>query len=562
MALDPVCGMTVAPERAAAKVSHADVNYFFCCKSCADKFQAAPEKYLQAKAPSASTNSPSQLIQLGGPKPPTLRAAPPPEPIKVLSPTSAPASARQKTNYICPMDPEVNQDHPGACPKCGMALEPALPLVPATRIEYTCPMHPEIVRAGPGSCPICGMELEPRTAFVEEDENPELVSMTRRFWASVLLTIPVLLLGMSSMIPRLAAQQFLSASAMGWIELLLATPVVLWGGWPFFERGWASLVNRSLNMFTLIALGTGTAYVYSVIAVLFPGIFPPSFREMNGAVPVYFEAAATITALVLLGQVLELRARGRTSLAIRALLKLSPRTARLVRADGTEIDVPVEHIAVGDILRVRPGERVPADGVVTDGSSSVDESLMTGEPGSPVEKSCRRTRGGGNRKRDRQFSDVRRAHWKRHHARADRPHDQRGTAQPRAGTKARRPRRVILRARGHTRCRRHFYYLGRTRTRAPNGQCPAEFRRGPDNCLPLRSWTRNANGHHGRHWARRARRRSRQKRRGARTSGKSGHASRGQNRHAHRGPPARYIRHPRSGHERDTEILSVAATHA
>ncbi len=385
MALDPVCGMTVAPERAAAKVSHAGVTYFFCCKSCADKFQAAPEKYLQAKAPAVSTSTPSQLIQLGGPKPSTLGATLPLAPLSVPSSTVARASARQKTNYICPMDAEVNQDHPGACPKCGMALEPAVPPAPATRIEYTCPMHPQIVRTGPGSCPICGMALEPRTAIVEEEENPELVSMTRRFWASVVLTIPVLLLGMSSMIPGFAAQQFLSGGSIGWIELILATPVVLWGGWPFFERGWASLVNRSLNMFTLIALGTGTAYVYSVIAVLFPGIFPPSFRESNGAVPVYFEAAAAITALVLLGQVLELKARGRTSLAIRALLKLSPRTARLVRADGTEIDVPVEHIAVEDILRVRPGERVPADGVVTDGSSSVDESLMTGEP-IPVEK--------------------------------------------------------------------------------------------------------------------------------------------------------------------------------
>jgi Cu+-exporting ATPase len=192
------------------------------------------------------------------------------------------------------------------------------------------------------------------------------------------------------MIPGQPLQQWFSAhgfssSAIGWIELLLATPVVLWGGWPFFERGWLSLVNRSLNMFTLIALGTGTAYLYSVIAVLFPGIFPPSFREMNGQVPVYFEAAASITALVLLGQVLELKARSRTSLAIRGLLQLSPKTARLVRADGTEIDVPIEHIGIGDNLRVRPGEKVPVDGVVTDGSSSVDESLMTGEP-IPVEK--------------------------------------------------------------------------------------------------------------------------------------------------------------------------------
>ncbi len=220
------------------------------------------------------------------------------------------------------MDPEVRQDHPGLCPKCGMALEPDVPATLATRTEYTCPMHPEIIRAEPGSCPICGMALEPRTAVVEE-ENPELVSMTRRFWVSVALAIPVLFLGMSDVIPGQPVQRIFSMRAIGWIELALATPVVLWGGWPFFERGWASLVNRSLNMFTLIALGTGTAYVYSVIAVLFPGIFPDSFRAM-GQVPVYFEAAATITALVLLGQVLELRARSHTSSAIRALLKLSP----------------------------------------------------------------------------------------------------------------------------------------------------------------------------------------------------------------------------------------------
>ena len=250
---------------------------------------------------------------------------------------------------------------------------------------YTCPMHPEIVRTGPGSCPICGMALEPRTASTAEEENPELASMTRRFWVSVALAIPVLILGMSDLIPGKPVQHLLSARAIGLLQLLLATPVVVWAGFPFFERGWASLVNRSLNMFTLIALGTGTAYIYSLIAVLFPAIFPESFRDMNGTVPLYFEAAAAITALVLLGQVLELRARSHTSSAIRALLKLSPKIARLVRADGTEIDIPIEHIAPRDTLRVRPGEKVPVDGSVTDGSSSVDESLITGEP-IPVEK--------------------------------------------------------------------------------------------------------------------------------------------------------------------------------
>jgi Cu+-exporting ATPase len=231
------------------------------------------------------------------------------------------------------------------------------------------------------------MALEPRTVVAEEPDNPELVSMTRRFWTSVALTIPVLALGMSDMIPGQPMQHVLHAYTMGWIELAFAAPVVLWGGGPFFERGWASIVNRSLNMFTLIALGTGTAFFYSVVAVIFPRFFPSTFRDANGEVPVYFEAAAAITTLVLLGQVLELRARSRTSAAIRSLLRLAPRNARLVRADGTELDVPLEHIQAGDALRVRPGEKVPVDGVVTDGESSVNESLMTGEP-IPVEKSA------------------------------------------------------------------------------------------------------------------------------------------------------------------------------
>ncbi len=344
--------------------------YYFCCASCAAKFRADPENYLHAKP--ADSGRAASLIQLGAANPVTIaKPAVPPPPKPAV--------------YVCPMDPEVRQDRPGPCPKCGMSLEPYVPPTQATRIEYTCPMHPEIVRDLPGTCPICGMALEPRTAAIEEEENPELVSMTRRFWVSVVLAIPVLALGMSDMIPGQPVQRVLTARTIGWIELLLATPVVIWGGWPFFHRGWTSVVNRSLNMFTLIALGTGTAYVYSVIAVLFPRIFPAAFRLAGRQVPVYFEAAAVITALVLLGQVLELRARSRTSAAIRALLKLSPKTARLVRADGTEIDIPVEHIAVGDVLRVRPGEKIPIDGIAIDGSSSVDESLVTGEP-IPVEK--------------------------------------------------------------------------------------------------------------------------------------------------------------------------------
>ncbi len=368
MELDPVCGMTVEPARAKSHVEHANKTYSFCCEGCAEKFSAEPEKYLDSR------------------QTPSIATAASPEAISVAYPQASRESAKASgAGYICPMDPEVRKQNPGACPKCGMALEPAIPSASATRVEYTCPMHPEIIRSEPGSCPICGMALEPRIVNASEEENPELSSMTRRFWISVALTIPVLILGMSDLIPGQPLQRFLSMRAIGWIELLLATPLVLWGGFPFFQRGWASIVNRSLNMFTLIALGTGTAYIYSVIAVIFPNIFPPSFQTMSGVVPVYFEAAAAITTLVLLGQVLELRARSRTSSAIRALLNLSPKFARQVRSDGTEIDVPVEHVQPGDALRVRPGERVPVDGVVLEGSSSVDESLMTGEP-IPVEK--------------------------------------------------------------------------------------------------------------------------------------------------------------------------------
>ena len=365
--------MAVDPARAKATREHAGTRFYFCCESCATKFTADPAKYLSPKS------APVVALRTG------LSAAPAAA-SRIAAEAKPATKAPKQTFYVCPMDPEVREDFPGACPKCGMALEPDIPAAAATRVEYTCPMHPQIVRSEPGACPICGMALEPRTAAAGEEKNQELADMTRRFWISVALTIPVLIIGMSDMIPGHPLEKSLSMRTVGWIEFALATPVVLWGGAPFFARGWASIVNRSLNMFTLIALGTGTAYVYSVIAVLFPEIFPPSFQTMPGAVPVYFEAAAAITTLVLLGQVLELRARSRTSSAIRALLNLSPKTARLVRTDGTEMDVPVEHVQPGDTLRVRPGERVPVDGVVTDGSSSVDESLMTGEP-IPVEKS-------------------------------------------------------------------------------------------------------------------------------------------------------------------------------
>lgn len=288
-----------------------------------------------------------------------------------------------EVKYTCPMHPEIIQDKPGACPKCGMALESVAPQPAQNKGIYTCPMHPEVEQVHPGSCPKCGMELELKEPTGREKENTELNDMTRRFWVSMALALPVLILAMSEMIPSL--EWMAKATWSRWLQFALATPVVLWGGWPFFVRAWQSLLNGSPNMFTLIAMGTGAAYFYSAIVMLFPHVFPDSFRGHGGHVALYFEAAAVITALVLLGQVLELKARSQTSSAIKSLLGLAPKTARIVRANGDEEDIPLEEVKIGDRLRVRPGEKVPVDGVVVDGSSSIDESMITGEP-IPVEK--------------------------------------------------------------------------------------------------------------------------------------------------------------------------------
>jgi len=390
MERDPVCGMQVDPASARVKVEYDGKSYFFCCAGCAKKFEAAPEQYLKPR-PAASGPMLTMISPAAAPGAavrntvPMHPSATPAAGVNAGAPASAKTAVAGVADYICPMDAEVHESKPGACPKCGMALEPAVPAVPSTKTEYVCPMHPQIVRPEPGSCPICGMALEPRVVTAEEQENPELTSMTRRFWVSVALTAPILLAAMGAYLPGAPLEKVISVRALAWVELILATPVVLWGGWPFFVRGWQSIINRSLNMFTLIGLGVAVAYGYSVVAALVPGIFPASFRDASGQVGVYFEAAAVITTLVLLGQVMELRARSRTGAAIRALLGLAPKTARLVGEDGSEKDVPLAQVMMGDRLRVRPGEKIPVDGIVLEGKSSVDESMITGEP-IPVEK--------------------------------------------------------------------------------------------------------------------------------------------------------------------------------
>ena len=300
------------------------------------------------------------------------------------NPTDADRAPAGQRSYTCPMHPEVVSDKPGSCPKCGMTLEPMLPRSSETKTIYTCPMHPEIEQDHPGQCPKCGMTLEPKTVGgADEQEQREIRSLSIKFWAGLALTIPVLFLAMGKYIPALNLHSLIPMSASKWLELILSTPVIVWAGAMFFERGWRSIINRQLNMFTLIAMGVGVAYLYSVVGVVFPRIFPDSFKE-GGEVALYFEAAAVITVLVLLGQLLEAKARSQTGQAIRALLGLAAKTAHRIR-DGKEEEVPVDEIEKGDVLRVRPGEKVPIDGVISEGRSSVDESMITGEP-MPVEK--------------------------------------------------------------------------------------------------------------------------------------------------------------------------------
>ncbi len=358
--LDPVCGMTVDPATAKHKAEHEGLTYYFCSAGCRQKFEADPARYLERAD----------------------RAENAQEAVKdpVCGMTVDPATAKHhadhhgKTYYFCRAGCREKFE---ADPERYLSADKAAPAedVPEGTI-YTCPMHPEIRQVGPGSCPICGMALEPELVTADAAPNPELADMTRRFWIGLALALPVFILEMGGHVFGL---RVFSQQVSNWVQFALATPVVLWAGWPFFERGWQSVVTRNLNMFTLIAMGTGVAWVYSVVATVAPGIFPDTFRMADGAVPVYFEAAAVITVLVLIGQVLELRAREQTSGAIRALLDLAPKTARRITQDGSDEDIALDEVVSGDRLRVRPGERVPVDGELIDGRSSVDESMVTGE---------------------------------------------------------------------------------------------------------------------------------------------------------------------------------------
>lgn len=338
--IDPVCKMTIEENHAAGVTTYKGVTYYFCSKQCKEKFDKNPEAFI--------TEGVSRL---------------------------------PKTRAI--MHPEIKQEGHESCPRCVMSHKSQVSSVTEGKVEWTCPMHPEIVRDSPGNCPICGMALEPKTVSAEQEENPELIDMKKRFRVGVLLTIPLVFIAMSDYIPGFSLETLLPRALLKWLELILATPVVLWAGWPFFIRFWQSIVSRNLNMFTLIGLGVGIAYIYSVIATVLPKIFPASFRR-DGEIAVYFESAAVIITLVLLGQILELKARSKTGAAIKALLGLAPKTARRIK-DGIEEDIPLEHVEIGDLLRVRPGEKIPVDGIVVEGTSAVDESMITGEP-IPVEK--------------------------------------------------------------------------------------------------------------------------------------------------------------------------------
>ncbi|HXR48448.1 MAG TPA: heavy metal translocating P-type ATPase [Candidatus Limnocylindrales bacterium] len=358
MATDPICGMTV-DETSALRAGRDGRTFYFCCEHCRQKF-------LNSETPHSALGTPHSNHAH----------------MQHAEEMAKPAS---NAKYFCPMCPGAESDRPGDCPKCGMAMErnPAW-VAPTGKTLYTCPMHPEIEQDRPGDCPKCGMALEPKTVSVEPEDDSETRKLARKFWIGLALTTPVLFLAMGEWIPGVRIEQWIPRAISRWLEFLLSTPVVLWAGGMFFGRAWRSVKTWQLNMFTLIATGVGAAYFYSAVAVIAPGIFPPSFQQ-HGEVGLYFEAAVVITVLVLLGQMLEAKARSRTGQAIKVLLGLAARTAHRVR-DSHEQDVPVEEVQKGDVLRVRPGEKIPIDGVIIEGRSNVDESMITGEP-MPVAKS-------------------------------------------------------------------------------------------------------------------------------------------------------------------------------
>ena len=352
-ATDPVCGMRVDPATSTRTAEFKGTTYYFCCDGCRTKFQADPAKYLRKARDTASTAAP------------------------------------KASQYTCPMHPEVVKDGPGSCPKCGMALVPVIPAPPTTG-EYTCPMHPEIRSSQPGNCPKCGMALVP-VAGAQEDDS-ELRDMTRRFLVGAVLSLPLVFIAMAPYF-GVAKPLGLAPHVRMYVEFALGTPVVLWSGWPFFRKFALSIRNRSPNMYTLIGLGVALAYLFSIAAVFAPGLFPQEFRGHSGEVGTYFEAAAVIVTLVMLGEVMQLRALGQTSQAIRQLLALAPNTALRIEADGREVEVPLAEVKVGDRLRVRPGEKVPVDGTCVEGASNVDESMITGEPVPVAKKSGDRVTG-------------------------------------------------------------------------------------------------------------------------------------------------------------------------
>ncbi|HEY6085143.1 MAG TPA: YHS domain-containing protein, partial [Nitrospira sp.] len=369
MAIDPICGMTVDPATAAGRYDYKGTTYYFCAMSCLNTFKADPERALKPAA--------SGLISMKKPLPMMMPSHSPVENAVIdpvcgmtVQPASAAGSATHqgKTYYFCStscLDQFRKDPTPYLIP-LGERKPKDVSAPAGSTVEYICPMDPEVLETKPGVCPICGMALEPKVVSLKEEPNQELDDMTRRFWVSLLPAILVMGMAMAHMIPGQPLTSVMDGYRLNWLQWLLATPVVLWGGWPFFERGWASITNKSPNMFTLIALGTGAAYVYSTVATIAPDLLPPSFKQHDGSIAVYFEAAAMITVLVLLGQVLELRARRQTTSAMKALLGLAPKTARVVGPDGSEKEISLEEVRVGDRLRVRPGERVPVDGLTVD----------------------------------------------------------------------------------------------------------------------------------------------------------------------------------------------------